>query len=226
MRKFLSTAVLLMAVVISGCSQEKAQVETYLNARQASNDAMKATAKEMESSMSGLQKEIQAGNFDAEAIKAKIGEFEDKMKEEKGKVEGLSVPEKAKLLQDTTVKQYETAITVLSKTPGMIDIAKKMSDSAQKMKKDPKAAKAVMAEMQESQGEMMKIQQEVMELAKQGQELDKTAKTEEQKLRDEFQLAKPGETPAPVASGAPAAEVVATPAMEMDPAAVETPAAN
>lgn len=208
MRKFLSVTLLLVAVVLSGCNQEKTQVETYLKELKASNDTMKATAEDMEKSMGGLQQEIAGGNFDAEKVKSKIKEFEDKMKAEKGKVEGLSVPEKAKTLHDTTVKQYEVAILVLGKTPGMIDIAKKMSDGAAKLKADPKQQKAVMAELQAAQGDMMKIQTEVMELAKQGQELDTTAKAEKKKLEEEFKIA-------PEASGTPAAAAAgaeATPA--------------
>jgi hypothetical protein len=228
MRKIFSASLLLLAVLLTGCSQEKAQVETYLKELKTSNDTMKATAEEMEKSMSGLQGEIASGNFDAEKIKTQIGDFENKMKAEKTRVEGLSVPEKAKTLHDATVKQYEVAIAVLGKTPGMIDIAKKMSDGAKKMQADPKQQQAVMTELQAAQGDMMKIQTEVMELAKQGQELDKTTKAEKKKLQDEFKIPA-DETPAPGASpaagapdaGAPAAG--ATPAPAATPAAVSTP---
>ena len=55
MRKILSTTLLLVAVLLSGCNQEKAQVETYLNELKASNDTMKATAKDMEASMTAMQ---------------------------------------------------------------------------------------------------------------------------------------------------------------------------
>jgi len=201
MRNFLSASLLLLAVMLAGCNQEKAQVETYLKELNASTEKMKATANEMEKSMAGLQGEIASGNFDAEKIKGKIKEFEDKMKAEKTRVEGLSVPEKCKTLHDTTVKQYDVAIKVLGKTPAMIDIAKKMSDGAAKLKADPKQQKAVMAELQAAQGEMGKIQQEVMALAKEGQELDKTAKEEKKKLEEEFKIAPmatstPGAAPA------------------------------
>lgn len=203
MRKILSVTLLLLTVMLTGCNQEKAQVETYLKELQASQDAMKATANEMEKSMAGLQGEIASGNFDAEKIKGKIKEFEDKMKAEKTKVEGLSVPEKCKTLHDTTVKQYEVAINVLGKTPAMIDIAKKMSDGAAKIKADPKQQKAVMAELQAAQGEMAKVQQEVMALAQEGQKLDTTAKAEKKKLEDEFKIV-PAATSTPGAA-APAA---------------------
>ncbi len=213
MRKILATTMLLVAVLLSGCNQEKTQVEAYLAGLKASNDSMKATAQEMQKSMGGLQQQIASGDFDPEAIKKQLGEFEEKMKAEKTKVEGLSVPEKCKTLHDTTVKQYEIAINVLGKTPAMIDIAKKMADGAKKLKADPKQAKAVMPELQAAQGEMMTIQGEVMKLAEEGQKLEETAKSERKKLQDEFKIPAE-ETPAP---GASPASAVAT------PAAVATP---
>ena len=186
MRKILSTTLLLAAVLLAGCGQEKAQVATYINELQTSNKAMKATAEEMQKSMGGLQAEIASGKFDAEAVKAKIGSFEQKMKDEKARIEGLSVPEKAKPLHEAALKQYDTAITVLGKTVPMIDIAKKMADGAAKMKADPTKAKEVMAELKGAQEEMMGIQKEVMELAQAGQEHEKTAKEEQEKLAKEF----------------------------------------
>jgi chromosome segregation ATPase len=209
MRKNFSVLLLLLVAAISGCNQEKAQVETYLNALTTSNEAMKAIAKEMETSMGGLREEISGGSFDAEKIKEKLKGFEGQMNDQKKKVEGLSVPEKCKVLHDTTVEQYQTAIEVLGKTPGMIDIAKKMSDVAEKLKKDPKQMKALQPEMTAAQEEMMKIQMGVMELAKKGQELDGKAKAERKKLEEEFKIpAAATSTPAPSAGGstpAPAA---------------------
>lgn len=223
MRKILTTTMLLVAIMLTGCSQEKAQVETYLAGLKASNDTMKATAQEMQNSMSGLQQQMATGDFDAEAIKKKIGEFESKMMAEKTKVEGLTVPEKCKTLHDTTVKQYEVALNVLGKTPAMIDIAKKMADGAKKLKADPKAAKTVMPELQAAQTEMMAIQGEVMKFAEEGQKLEETAKSERQKLQDEFKIPAE-ETPAPGASPANAAAPAdAAPADAATPAAVATP---
>lgn len=221
MKKFYCATLMLLLLVVSGCNQEKAQVETYLKQLQASNDAMKAVANEMETSMGGLRQEIASGNFDPEKIKGQIKGFEDKMRAEKSKLEGYTVPEKAKTLHDTTVKQYDVAINVLGKTPAMIDVAKKMSDGSKKLA-DPKQKQAALTEMQGYQGEMMKIQGQVVELAKQGQELQKTAESEKKKLEDEFKLAPaPSATPAP-AAGAPAAAPAGAPAAAT-PAAPATP---
>lgn len=186
MRKVLTAATLMLAVFLAGCNQEKAQVTEYLQALDASNTKMKTLAKEMESSMSGLQQEIAGGNFDAEAIKGKITGFQDKMRAEKEHIEGLQVPEKAKALHDVAVKQYQTAVDVLGETLPMIDIAKQMSEAAKKIKADPKKAKEVMAEMKEAQAKMMEIQGRVAELAKQGKEYEETAKAEQKKLQEEF----------------------------------------
>lgn len=186
MRKVLTATALLLVVFIAGCNQEKTQVTEYLKQIDASNTKMKALAEEMKSSMSGLQKEIASGNFDAEKIKANIQSFADKMKAEKEHIEGLPVPEKAKALHDLEVKQYQTAVDVLGQTIPMIDIAKKMSDGAAKIRKDPKQAKAVMAELKAAQGEMMEIQKKVAELAKQGKDYEDKAKAEQKKLEEEF----------------------------------------
>lgn len=203
MRKILSTTLLLAAIMLAGCGQEKAQVTTYLNEIETSTQTMKATAEEMQESMSGLQAEMASGKFDAEAVKGKIGEFEQKMKDEKARIEGLAVPEKAKALHEATLKQYDSAITVLGKTMPMIDIAKKMADGAEKMKADPKKAQEVMTELKGAQDEMMALQSEIMELAKAGQEHEKTANEEKKKLASEFGITVPGETSA---SATPAAE--------------------
>lgn len=186
MRKVLTAATLLVVMLLAGCSQEKAQVTTYLKALEASNTKMKAIAEDMQKSMGGLQAQIQSGDFDAEAIKGQISGFADKMKEEKAHIEGLDVPEKAQGLHDVIVKQYQTAIDVLGETAPMIDIAKEMADAGAMMKKDPKKAKEVMEQMKTAQGKMMEIQKKVQELAKQGQDFEEKAKAEQKKLQEEF----------------------------------------
>ena len=186
MRKVLTAAALVMVVFLAGCNQEKAKVTEYLQQVEASNQKMKALAKDMESQMSGLQKEIASGNFDAEAVKKQITDFSDKMKAEKQTIEGLEVPEKAQALHDATVKQYQLAVEVLAETLPMIDIAKKMTDAAAKVKADPKQAKAVMAELQAAQTEIMELQKKVEALTKEGKDYEKTARDEQKKLSEEF----------------------------------------
>jgi len=186
MRKILSFVALLLVVFVAGCNQEKTEVTNYLKELEASNEKMKGIAENMQQSMGGLQQEIASGNFDAEAIKAQIQEFADKMSEEKTHIEGLPVPEKAKALQEATLKQYQTAVEVLGETIPMIDIAKKMSEAAKEIKADPSKAKAIMENMKTAQTEMQEIQKKVAELAGQGKEYEDTAKAEQKKLRDEF----------------------------------------
>lgn len=225
MKNAMSVMLVLLAVFLSGCGQEKVQVETFLKELDASEQAMKATAKEMEASMGGLQAEMAQGNFDAEKIKGQIKAFEEKMKAEKDRVAGLAVPEKCKALHETTVKQYEVAVNVIGKTPAMVDIAKVMTESAAKLK-DPKQKDAAMGEMQSAQTEMMKLQGEIMELAKEGQDLETKAKDEKKKLQDEFQLAAASPSPAsaPTAIGDAPAQPPADGNAPAQPAATPAPA--
>lgn len=186
MRKVLIATALLFVAVLTGCSQEKAKITTYMQALEASNAQMKGIAKDMEASMSGLQDEIQGGKFDAEAVKTKIVGFSDKMKAEKSNLEGMEVPEKAKVLHDLVVNQYQTAIEVLAETGPMIDMAKIMTDATKMVKDDPSKGKEVMAKMQATGAEIQAVQTKVGELAKKGQEFEMKAREEQKRLAEEF----------------------------------------
>ena len=186
MRKILIATALLFVAVLTGCSQEKAKVTAYMQALEASNAQMKSIAKDMEASMSGLQAEIQGGKFDAEAVKVKIVGFSDQMKTEKGNLEGLEVPEKAKALHDLVVKQYQTAIEVLAETGPMIDMAKEMTDATKMVEKDPSKGAEIMAKMQETGGKIQAVQSKVAELAKKGQGFEQQARAEQERLAEEF----------------------------------------
>ena len=186
MRKILIATALLFVAVLTGCSQEKAKVTAYMQALEASNANMKGIAKDMEASMSGLQAEIQGGKFDAEAVKAKIVGFSDKMKAEKSGLEGMEVPEKAKTLHDLVINQYQTAIEVLAETGPMIDMAKEMTDATKMVQEDPSKGKEIMAKMQETGAKIQEVQSKVAELAAKGQGFEEKASAEQKRLAEEF----------------------------------------
>jgi hypothetical protein len=203
-RKVFYTTLLLLGLMLSGCNGEKQQIETYMEQLKSSNDAMKAIVSDMQTSMGVMQKEIRAGKFDTAKIKANIEEFENKMKAQKARLEGVSVPEKARALQDSTIKQYELFISVVDKTPGMVDIAKRLSDAV-KRGKDPKQKKAALEEMKAANAEMRQAQMEVRKLAKEGNKLNQAAIAEKDKLVKEFGLKDESPTPAPANAGRGAA---------------------
>lgn len=211
MQKLMSAVLVMIAITLSGCSQEKAQVKAYLAAMDASQEVMKKTAEEMQESMDGLKNEIAGGTFDPAVIKAKLEPFEKRMADEKAKIEGISVPEKAKTHHGLIVKQYGVAIEVMTKTGPMLDVAKEMADAAAKLKgtKDKKALEAGMKEMKALQEKIVGHQKEVIELANSGKEMDEQAKEERKKLAEMFGLPVPSETPAggaqPAATKSPAA---------------------
>lgn len=201
MRKILCTMVLLLAVALTGCTQEKTQVETYLGELKAVNESVKKQAQEMQQTMMGMQREMSSGKFDAEKIKGHILEYQDKMKADKARLEAMSVPEKARALHDATVKQYDVTITVIGKIPNMVEIGAKMREVGARGKADGAQRKAAMEELGKLNEQLGASQKELKELTSQAKELEKTARAEKKKLQEAFQLT-PDESPTP-ADGRP-----------------------
>ena len=214
MRKILSVALLMMAVVLTGCNQEKAQVESYLKAIETSRTEMQSKGKEMQASMQKMQEEMtKGGPFDEKKVKDQLTAFIETVKAEEARVKGLSVPDKCKALHEAVVKDYTTTVALIEKMPSMVGVTKKASEMALKLKADPKKQKEVMLEMRGVQEEMFKFQQEMAPLAKEIQTQEKIIESEQKKLRSEFQLP-------PLATATPAADAAAQPAATATPVAV------
>lgn len=201
MQKIGSLALLLLALLLAGCGQEKAEVQAYLAELTASARTMTALGDELTLATAELKKQIVAGQFDAEKTKSVTQSYWDKMAAEAERFEKVTVPERCQALHQATIEQYQSGLEVLTHAIAMIDISKKLWDVSQKAAGDAKKLAAAQPEVAKLEDEMKTHQMSMMEIARKGQEADTRAKAERKKLEDEFRI--PPASPSPAATGTP-----------------------
>lgn len=190
--------VLLGAVTLSGCHQEKNQVETYLREHEASYTAMTALGEELKAVMLEVQAAQAADSYQPEDVKGMTRAIETKMRAEKARFEAVVTPEKCQALKTSTLQQYDAVIAVLAKTPAIIDASQKMADSIDALRGAPKEKKQeFLLKLKPIEETLTTLQRENTELASAGSRAQRAAEAEKRRLQEEFGLPATSESPTP-----------------------------
>ena len=197
-RKVTIAFCLLILSVLSGCSSEKGDIISFLNALEESNTRMNEQLHPLMVKMSQMKN----ADFNSEEAQKVAAQVKEQFQKEKQRLAALTPPPKASSLKDKTVESLGLSLEQLDLVNKMFGIHGDLSEIQKKVEASPKDAPALEKEAQKVMADWQALQAEMGEHRQKQSDLESEIQKEREALMGQYGVSVQAES-APATSATP-----------------------
>lgn len=198
MRKVTIAFCLLILPFLSGCSSEKGEVISFLNALEESNTRMNDQLQPLMVQMSRMK----GPDFNSEEAQKVAVQVKEAFEKEKERLSALTSPEQVAALKSKTLESFGLSLEQLELVKRMFVIHGQLSEIQQKTEASPKDAPALQKEAQAVLADWQALQTQMAAHRQKQSELEAEVQKEREALMSRYGVSVQSES-APAASSTP-----------------------